>query len=81
MKSGKMVWVLSTAVGITAHSTPSTESTGSATVREHRPRQEMSCMLATRFIVIPPFSGQLGIVYHDSGYKNRTSFALADNTR
>ena len=56
-KPGNAVWALSTAVGTMAHSTPMAEITGSATVREHRPRQEMSCMLATRFIVIPPFNG------------------------
>ena len=41
-KPGKAVWALSTAVGTMAHSTPSAEITGSATVSEQRPRQEIS---------------------------------------
>ena len=38
-------------MGITAHSTDMADSTGSAAVIEHRPRQEISCMLATRFMI------------------------------
>ena len=53
MKPGNMVWVLSTAVGTMAHSTAMAEITGSATVREQRPRQEMSWILAMRFIKGP----------------------------
>lgn len=36
------VWLDSTAVGITAHSMPSAEMIGKATVRLQRPTQEMS---------------------------------------
>ena len=50
VKPGKAVWVLSTAVGTMAHSTPMAEITGSATVSEQRPRQEMSWMDTTRFM-------------------------------
>ena len=43
------VWVDSTAVGITVHSAPTDEMIGSATVSEHLPKHEMSCIANTRF--------------------------------
>ena len=42
VKFWNMVWVDKTAVGRIAHSTPIAERTGSATVREHLPKQEIS---------------------------------------
>ena len=47
VKPGKAVWVLSTAVGTMAHSTPMAEITGSATVSEQRPTPERSWIAAT----------------------------------
>ena len=41
--------VESTAVGITLVSTPAAEMMGSATVKEHLPKPEISWMAATRF--------------------------------
>lgn len=43
------VWVESTAVGMTVHSRPAAEIIGSATVREHLPKHEMSWIARTRF--------------------------------
>ena len=43
------VCVLSRAVGMQEHSTPVAETTGSATVSEHLPKPEMSCMAAILF--------------------------------
>ena len=45
------VCVDSTAVGITAHSAPVAEIIGNATVNEHLPKHEMSCIAKTRFIL------------------------------
>src|SRR5699024_9661851 len=45
------VWVESTAVGITAVSTPQAERMGSATVREHFPTPDRSCMAAHRMFL------------------------------
>ena len=42
VKFWNMVCVDSTAVGTMEHSTPMAEMMGSATVREHLPRQEIS---------------------------------------
>ena len=53
VKLGKAVWVDSTAVGMTAVSTPQAEITGSATVSEHFPTQETSCTVTIRFIFRP----------------------------
>ena len=44
-----LVWVERTAVGITAASTPIAEISGSATVEEHFPKQEISWMVTIRF--------------------------------
>ena len=49
VKPSKAVWVDSTAVGMTAVSTPQAEMIGKATVREHLPMQEMSWMVTIRF--------------------------------
>ena len=49
-------WVESTAVGRMEHSTPMAEIIGRATVREHLPKQEMSCRLTIRFIVSTSFA-------------------------
>lgn len=57
VKPGSRLWVDSTAVGTMAHSTPMAERMGSATVREHFPRQEMSWMLMIRFIGFLPDRG------------------------
>lgn len=43
----KAVWFESTAEGIIAVSTPQAEIIGSATVREHCPTQEISCIVRT----------------------------------
>ena len=56
MKFLNMVWVESTAVGRMEHSIPMAEIMGRATVREHLPRQEMSCTLTIRFIVSTSFA-------------------------
>ena len=49
-----MVWVDRTAVGKMTVSEPRADMTGSAIVREHFPRHEMSCMVNTLFILTPP---------------------------
>ena len=46
------VCVDSTAVGITAHSAPVAEIIGNATVNEHLPKHEMSCIAKTRFCLV-----------------------------
>ena len=44
----KAVWFERTAVGSTQVSMPYAESTGSATVSEHRPTQDKSCIVSVR---------------------------------
>jgi hypothetical protein len=46
-----IVCVDSTAVGRMTVSDPSAEMTGSAIVREHLPRHEISCIVKTLFII------------------------------
>jgi hypothetical protein len=50
VKLENIVWVESTAVGKIDASTPHAEMIGNATVKEHLPTQEMSCIVKILFI-------------------------------
>ena len=65
MKPGNMVWVLSTAVGTMAHSTAMAEITGSATVSEHCPTQEMSCTV--KILLYDMFRSPFSILFPSAG--------------
>lgn len=57
VKFEKLVCVDKTAVGTMAVSTPIAEIMGKATVREHFPMQEISCIVIILFIeYFPPFT-------------------------
>ena len=52
------VWVESTAVGKTDVSTPKAEIMGNATVREHFPTHDISCIVNILFILFKNFLKQ-----------------------
>lgn len=61
------VCVLSRAVGTMAVLTPAAESTGSATVSEQRPTQEISCTASARFCILsPPSYLRMATMIHKS---------------
>ena len=57
------VCVLSTAVGRITVSIPMEDRIGSATVREHFPKQEMSWIVRIRFMVL--FLPDLRVLFHE----------------
>ncbi len=68
-----IVWVESSAVGRITVSEPSAEITGSAMVREHFPRHEISWMVSTRFICRTLLYAGLPVRFHSSsGYGRRS---------